>query len=386
MIILTLVFILVAPYFVQYVSERYQPFKFSGSVINCFLLGLGYAALAPVTEDDRKTLETIGGAMVPLGISCMLFSTDLNKWLKLSLKVMLAFVLCIVAVITASAFAYFYMGRTIEEPAAVAAMLTGAYTGGAPNMTAIHNALQKAPELYRNIFISDVLASSLYMFFIFAGGKQLISLFLRKYKPSNKGTGNDSSLDLSAPFYALPVKSRFRQVLLSLGLAILVAALCVLPVALLSGGLENMDLTWLMILLTVAGVAVSFIDRVRDMPGNFETGDYIFCMFFMAFGCMTNFSDLLSLSMPYLYFTLVVLFGSVVLHLLLCRLFRVDTDTMIITSMAGIMSPPFIPSVAARLKNREIIVPGITAGIVGLAAGNILGITLAKVLSAYLPF
>jgi uncharacterized membrane protein len=53
-----------------------------------------------------------------------------------------------------------------------------------------------------------------------------------------------------------------------------------------------------------------------------------------------------------------------VLHVALCRVFGVDTDTMIITSTAGINSPPLVPVVAAALKNRELVVSGVITGII----------------------
>jgi uncharacterized membrane protein len=52
-----------------------------------------------------------------------------------------------------------------------------------------------------------------------------------------------------------------------------------------------------------------------------------------------------------------------------------------ITSVAFICSPPFVPVVAGALKNRHIIVSGITIGIIGYAVGNYLGYIVAEVLS-----
>ena len=68
------------------------------------------------------------------------------------------------------------------------------------------------------------------------------------------------------------------------------------------------------------------------------------------------------------------------LQLLLSKIFIIDTDTMIITSTALVCSPPFVPVVAGALRNREIVVPGITIGIVGYAIGNYLGFLLSELL------
>ena len=59
---------------------------------------------------------------------------------------------------------------------------------------------------------------------------------------------------------------------------------------------------------------------------------------------------------------------------------RVDADSMVISSVAFINSPPFVPMVAAAMRNREVVVTGLAAGIVGYALGNHLGVLMAHIL------
>jgi uncharacterized membrane protein len=68
------------------------------------------------------------------------------------------------------------------------------------------------------------------------------------------------------------------------------------------------------------------------------------------------------------------------IQILLSRILKIDADTTIITSTAMIFSPPFVPVVAGALKNKEIIISGITVGLIGYALGNYLGITISLVL------
>ena len=70
------------------------------------------------------------------------------------------------------------------------------------------------------------------------------------------------------------------------------------------------------------------------------------------------------------------MFSTIILHYTLCALFRIDTDTAIITSVAGIYGPAFVGPVAKALNNKEIIISGITTGLIGYAIGNYLGIAL----------
>ncbi len=76
-----------------------------------------------------------------------------------------------------------------------------------------------------------------------------------------------------------------------------------------------------------------------------------------------------------------VVFGSVLLHYLLAILFRVDRDTLIITSTAAIFGPAFIGPVANAIGNKGIIPIGIALGLIGYAIGNFLGIGFAELLN-----
>ena len=84
----------------------------------------------------------------------------------------------------------------------------------------------------------------------------------------------------------------------------------------------------------------------------------------------------------YVTFTI---FVCLLLHVALRAIFKIDADTVIITSVAGICSPPLVPMVAAALKNREIVITGVVTGIIGWVEGTYLGIGIAYILHN-LPF
>ena len=74
------------------------------------------------------------------------------------------------------------------------------------------------------------------------------------------------------------------------------------------------------------------------------------------------------------------IFVSLFIHAIICRLFRVDADSMVISSVAFINSPPFVPMISNAMKNRASLVTGISAGLIGYAVGNYLGILMAQLL------
>ena len=96
---------------------------------------------------------------------------------------------------------------------------------------------------------------------------------------------------------------------------------------------------------------------------------------------MADFSNLeLTGSLNLLAYLLFAVFGSLFIQVILSRIFRIDADTMIVASVAFINSPPFVPMMAAAMKNKRVLVTGLTLGIIGYAVGNYLGFLISELL------
>ena len=138
----------------------------------------------------------------------------------------------------------------------------------------------------------------------------------------------------------------------------------------------EVNLIFMMIGLTLAGMAVSFMPRVREMAGSYETGEYIFLIFCIAIGATTDIDSFLQQAAGLTAFMGSILLGTLLVHSLLARIFKVDADTVMITQVAGIFSTPFIGPVANRLQNREIVLSGLTLSAINFALGNFIGLSL----------
>jgi uncharacterized membrane protein len=132
--------------------------------------------------------------------------------------------------------------------------------------------------------------------------------------------------------------------------------------------------------ITTLGIGASFIPRIRHIRMTHQLGQYFVLVFCMAIGMMSDVVALVTAVPAMLGFASIAIFGSLLLHVAGAAIFRIDTDTVIITSVAGIYSPPFVPMVASALKNRDVLVPGIITGIIGWVLGTYLGIGLSFVL------
>ena len=93
-----------------------------------------------------------------------------------------------------------------------------------------------------------------------------------------------------------------------------------------------------------------------------------------------RFKQLAQVDVSVVVFVTVAVVGSLIIHCLLCWLTGVDGDTFMVTSVAAICSPPFVPMMSKALDNPATILSGMTTGIMGYALGNYLGIGVGLLL------
>ena len=136
------------------------------------------------------------------------------------------------------------------------------------------------------------------------------------------------------------------------------------------------------VLLTSFGLAASFIPMIRRNAQAPKLGMYLIYVFSFCVAASMDLAALADVDLSILMFVAIATFGSLALHAGLARLFRVDVDTFLITSVAALMSPAFVPMVARSLRNPGVLMSGMATGILGFAIGNYLGITVALMLAS----
>ncbi|MDC7227582.1 MAG: DUF819 family protein [Spirochaetales bacterium] len=347
-------------------------------LIVCYALGLIIGNIGIVQEQHLAVLDLISTIAVALSIPLMLFSVNIRDWFKLAGKTGLSMVLAMVSVIITSAVFYLLIGRGIEEGWKIPGLLVGLYTGGTPNLAAIKTALQVEQNLYLAVHTSDILLGAVYILFVITVARRVFSLILKKADVEHlKSGGNDGHETSYRGFF----NREFRFPLI----AALFLAIAIFAVG---GGLsfivpQSISTMIVILVITTLSLGASLVPRVRAIPRTFQLGEYFILVFCFAVGAMGNISRLMQSTPRVFIIVMAVLLSTLVVHVLLCRVFRIDLDTMLITSTAAICSPPFVGVVAVALKNRSLIVPGITTGIIGYALGNYLGIAIAHLMKLF---
>ncbi len=143
----------------------------------------------------------------------------------------------------------------------------------------------------------------------------------------------------------------------------------------------DLQMTVVILLITTLGIIASLFRSINRIEKSFELGMYFILIFSLVVASMADVRQFIAASPSILFYVSLVVFGSLLVQVILSKIFRIDTDTLMITSTAFICSPLFVPVVAGALKNKEVIVSGLTVGIIGYAAGNYLGVMIAYLLS-----
>lgn len=175
-------------------------------------------------------------------------------------------------------------------------------------------------------------------------------------------------------------KEHWKGSLLVIGVAVLIAGIAY-GVSLLPSGDGSPHMTLLVLLLTTLAIAVSFVRPVQRQQQSFDMGLYCVYVFCLSIATMVNVSDLnLTQNIGVLYYLAFVIIGSLVLQVIFARLLRLDGDSVLVTSVALINSPPFVPMAAALLNNKDVVILGISVGLLGYMLGNYLGIGIYNLL------
>lgn len=378
--IIIVLLIVLLPRLMVLLSKKVPILGTLGPVFLCYAAGFIFSMLLP----DTSLAMDLSEILVPIAIPLILFSADLRSVKRLAKPTITSFILMMLAVILVSSGVFFLFRNSIPGAEKYAGMMIGLYTGGTPNLMAIGAALEVDSHNIVLANTSDVVVGGIYFLLLISVMPKLCRRFLPAFDNDSAAQAS-SGLQQSIESSFVPEKDifSFRLILKRIPI-LLLGVLCLgaaAGLALLITG--ELDVMIIMLVVTTCGIGLSFIKKVREAPGSYTAGQYLIYMFSVGIGLSFDFAAINVNSLLFLCMFAAAQFGSVLLHLLFARIARIDSDTAIITSTAGIYGPAFIVPTANALGNREVILPGLICGILGYAVGNYLGIGTSLLLGMF---
>jgi len=418
-LILFALFCLFFPVFLIWLTKRYSFFRKVGAIVLAYATGILIANIGLLPRSSAEYREaTIGqdrpyipkseavemvaagtlkesdlsyngismlqarmqSALVLLAIPLILFSLNVRRWLKFSGKGFLSMLLALISVMVIVATGYLIFRDRLEDADKIGGMLIGLYTGGSVNLASIALALNVEPNAFIMTNTYDMVVGAVVILFFITAGPAFFRLFLPPFKAPAGAAGDEFDFDginrkMAEDFddySGIFKKGVVLPLLGAIGLSIVILAIG-LGVSFL---LPNVPLTVSVILtITTVGVASSFIRPVREIRKTFQLGMYFIVAFSIVIATRCDLSVIFQAKyLSLLGYVTYAYFGSLILHLFLSWIFRVNADDYLITTTGFVYSPPFVPMVAAALKNKDVILTGLATGMIGWIIGNYIGV------------
>ncbi len=415
MTILLVLFYFLFPVLIIYLTQKVKILNKLGAVVLAYFFGLviGNIGIFPRLSDDFRMIlkdksslpihevqalfsqglvsqsdvvanqiaavqNNLISIVILLAIPLLLFSLDIKKWLKLAKEAILSLALAMASLLIAVFSGHYIYKDLIPESWKVSGMLIGLYTGGTPNLAAISAALEINANTFLLTHTYDMLTGALCLAFLMTIAQRLFNFFL----PSFENKHAKMKLDLVAEegddienFTGMLSRNGVIQLVKGSGFASIIVAI--------GGGIsllvpENSQMVTVVLTITTLGLLFSNFKAVNKIKNTFQLGMYFIIVFSLIVASMGNLHIMFQVEYFHLFsFVVLVLCGSIIIHVFLSYIFKIDSDTTIIIITALAYSPPFVPVVAGALKNKNIIISGLTVGILGYALGNYLGLAVA---------
>ena len=372
----------IIPAGVIWLCRRYPLLDTIGPILLLYAIGIVIANL-PISFGGMASVTSIAQNLsIPLAIPMMLFGSCFSRGeLRTQLVVVISGFLSVAIAVVVG---YMLFGHNMAEGPKVGGIVSGMYTGGTFNAASLQKIFSVDEQTFVLVNSYDIVISLLYFVVLFTFG---IRLFRRLYGQSHTLSLSASELSELEAEVAEQKQNRYARLLTRegrveltkiVGVALLVAAVSA-GVALPFG--DGLFMVIFILMLTTLGVVCSFIKGVRKLSLSFDIGMYLIYIFSLSVACMADFSNIdLEGGLSQIAFMSCAVFLSLLLHAIFCRVARVGADAMVISSVSFINSPPFVPMVAIFMRNRSVLVTGLSASIVGYALGNHFGVLMASLL------
>lgn len=377
---------LLSPIIIALAFQRYRIVQKVGTVIVAYAIGIVLALSGFVKVGGGQMLDSVQNVImnvsVPLAIPLMLFGCNFKLWTHSLPKTILALVGGLLSIVVAVVAAFFvFRNSGIGGLNRISGLMVGIYTGGTLNFFALGSALRVDESAILLVYAFEMLVTMPLLMFIVAGGYRIFRRLLPFPDESVSISASTASSGSGVENYGgIFAKGVFGKAMLGLLLSAGFLAVAV-GISLLATGVLN-ELVIILVITTLSIIA-SFSGKIRSLPKTFELGMILILMFSVVVASKFDVSCLNSSAFALMGFVFFVMISSVLLHLLLCRLFRVSGDLFTVANVGLLCSPPFIPPVVGAMKNRKVLISGIIIGLVGYAVGTYLGVGLAWLLNLF---
>jgi uncharacterized membrane protein len=366
-VLIFILFIFGIPWLILTYRNKIPLSNFFSPIVLCYAFGIILSILNKERNNSYfETASQISQISILIAIPMLLYGSHSIKNLFSYKPVALSFLAATMSSAMSCFAIAFWFRYELDSFALVGAMLSGLYIGGTPNMQAIGIALKGDPNITVQLTAADALVGGSYLVCLTSFIPIIISWILPEYKQANK--------IIQVPAKSSGIKKERMDLFFIL---IYTTAWLGVLLGLLYWAKMTENTALILFLITGISISSSFFKFISNKSvTSFKFGEYLLMVFALSLSFQGKWSEILTGSNVIIIVTALSMYGSILLHLIIGKIMRIDRDTFLITSTAAIYGPPFVTQVASVLKNKDLLMPGIMAGLTGYAIGNYIGLAV----------
>ena len=358
--------------------QRFKVFKSLGPVLTVVVIGiiLSNTHVVPISHDFYSALSTY---CVQASICICLLSMNMTELKKLNRQPVIAlisaiFSVCVIAIILGIIFA-----PRITEGWKCAGMFVGTYTGGTPNLTAIATGLDCSRATLAAANAADYVVSTPLMVFLFAApalmkaSKRWGKLWPYQFTENELSDGDHEPLMSDKKW---SIKDIAWLLTIGFGVAFITTAIAknIFPETFWKAGR--------LLLVTTFAIGLAQLKPVKKLRGNLDLGLFISLCFLATIGFAVNLQEFIGSAFMMTLYVLCMLVGCLLLHFVICRIFKIKYEYVLLSMVGCIVDGPTASLTAAGAQWKSLINVGLIMGVIAGACGNYVGIFVAYAVRA----